>query len=61
MLEDIGSTGELITEEGRDLKSATVESLGRAGKVVVTKENTTVVEGVGSTEQIEARIGQIRA
>ncbi|MGQ7167693.1 phosphoethanolamine transferase CptA, partial [Escherichia sp. R-CC3] len=45
----------------KDLKSATVESLGRAGKVVVTKENTTVVEGVGSTEQIEARIGQIRA
>ena len=64
MLEDIAilTGGEVITEElGRDLKSATVESLGRAGKVVVTKENTTVVEGVGSTEQIEARIGQIRA
>ena len=64
MLEDIAilTGGEVITEElGSDLKSATVESLGRAGKVVVTKENTTVVEGVGSTEQIEARIGQIRA
>lgn len=64
MLEDIAilTGGEVITEElGRDLKSATVASLGRAGKVVVTKENTTVVEGVGSTEQIEARIGQIRA
>lgn len=64
MLEDIAilTGGEVITEElGRDLKSATIESLGRAGKVVVTKENTTVVEGVGSTEQIEARIGQIRA
>ena len=64
MLEDIAilTGGEVITEElGRDLKSATVESLGRAGKIVVTKENTTVVEGVGSTEQIEARIGQIRA
>lgn len=64
MLEDIAilTGGEVITEElGRDLKSATVESLGRAGKVVVTKENTTVVEGIGSTEQIEARIGQIRA
>ena len=63
MLEDIAilTGGEVITEElGRDLKSATVESLGRAGKVVVTKD-TTVVEGVGSTEQIEARIGQIRA
>jgi len=64
MLEDIAilTGGEVITEElGRDLKSATVASLGRAGKVVVTKENTTVVEGVGNTEQIEARIGQIRA
>ncbi|WP_242145836.1 MULTISPECIES: chaperonin GroEL [unclassified Bacillus cereus group] len=64
MLEDIAilTAGEVITEElGRDLKSATIESLGRAGKVVVTKENTTIVEGVGSTEQIEARIGQIRA
>ncbi|CAM4393454.1 chaperonin GroEL [Bacillus manliponensis] len=64
MLEDIAilTGGEVITEElGRDLKSATVTSLGRAGKVVVTKENTTVVEGVGSTEQIGARIGQIRA
>ncbi|MGM2821234.1 chaperonin GroEL [Bacillus cereus group sp. Bce001] len=64
MLEDIAilTGGEVITEElGRDLKSATIESLGRAGKVVVTKENTTVVEGVGNTEQIEARIGQIRA
>ncbi|PEY30473.1 chaperonin GroEL [Bacillus cereus] len=64
MLEDIAilTGGEVITEElGRDLKSATVASLGRAGKVVVTKENTTVVEGIGNTEQIEARIGQIRA
>ncbi|MFJ8531620.1 chaperonin GroEL [Bacillus sp. NPDC094106] len=64
MLEDIAilTGGEVITEElGRDLKSATVASLGRAGKVVVTKENTTVVEGVGNTEQIGARIGQIRA
>ncbi|HEQ3529024.1 TPA: chaperonin GroEL [Bacillus cereus] len=64
MLEDIAilTGGEVITEElGRDLKSATVESLGRAGKVVVTKENTTVVEGIGNTEQIAARIGQIRA
>ena len=64
MLEDIAilTGGEVITEElGRDLKSATVESLGRAGKIVVTKENTTVVEGIGNTQQIEARIGQIRA
>ncbi|MGH0432589.1 chaperonin GroEL [Bacillus mycoides] len=64
MLEDIAilTGGEVITEElGRDLKSATIESLGRAGKIVVTKENTTVVEGIGNSQQIEARIGQIRA
>ncbi|MDP7981330.1 chaperonin GroEL [Bacillus sp. WLY-B-L8] len=64
MLEDIAilTGGEVITEElGRDLKSATIASLGRAGKIVVTKENTTIVEGVGNTEQIGARIGQIRA
>jgi len=64
MLEDIAilTGGEVITEElGRDLKSATIASLGRASKIVVTKENTTIVEGIGNTEQIEARIGQIRA
>ncbi|MEI4832575.1 chaperonin GroEL [Bacillus sp. FJAT-53711] len=64
MLEDIAilTGGEVITEElGRDLKSATIASLGRASKVVVTKENTTIVEGIGNTAQIEARIGQIRA
>ncbi|WP_379971490.1 chaperonin GroEL [Ectobacillus sp. sgz5001026] len=64
MLEDIAilTGGEVITEElGRDLKSATVESLGKAVKIVVTKENTTIVEGSGSTDQINARIGQIRA
>ena len=52
MLEDIAilTGGEVITEElGLDLKSATVESLGRAGKIVVTKENTTVVEGIGNS------------
>jgi chaperonin GroEL len=64
MLEDIAvlSGGEVITEElGRDLKSATVASLGRAAKIVVTKENTTIVEGAGNTEQIQGRINQIRA
>ncbi|WP_028401936.1 chaperonin GroEL [Ectobacillus panaciterrae] len=64
MLEDIAALtgGEVITEElGRELKSATITSLGRAAKVVVTKENTTIVEGAGSSEQIEARINQIRA
>lgn len=64
MLEDIAilTGGEVITEDlGLDLKSASIEQLGRAGKVVVTKENTTIVEGSGDTAQIEARVGQIRA
>ena len=63
MLEDIAALtgGEVITEEvGLDLKSATIESLGRASKVVVTKENTTIVEGAGETSQIQARVNQIR-
>jgi chaperonin GroEL len=63
MLEDIAALtgGEVITEElGRELKSATIESLGRAVKVVVTKENTTIVEGGGDSAQIGARVNQIR-
>ena len=63
MLEDIAALtgGEVITEElGRDLKSAGIESLGRAVKVVVTKENTTIVEGSGDKASIDARINQIR-
>ncbi len=64
MLEDIAilTGGEVITEElGRDLKSATIQSLGRASKVVVTKENTTIVEGAGDSAQIAGRVNQIRA
>lgn len=64
MLEDIAilTGGEVITEDlGLDLKSATIESLGRAGKVVVTKENTTIVEGAGNADNIAARVAQIRA
>lgn len=63
MLEDIAilTGGEVITEElGRDLKSATIDSLGRASKVVVTKENTTIVEGAGDSAQIGGRVNQIR-
>lgn len=63
MLEDIAALtgGQVITEElGRDLKSTTIDALGRASKVVVTKENTTIVEGAGSTEDIQARVNQIR-
>ncbi|NAO99418.1 chaperonin GroEL [Halomonas sp. MG34] len=64
MLEDIATlTGaEVITEDlGLDIKSATIEQLGRASKVVVTKENTTVVEGSGNPEAISSRVAQIRA
>ncbi|XRD24783.1 chaperonin GroEL [Lysinibacillus fusiformis] len=64
MLEDIAilTGGQVITEElGLDLKSADISSLGRAAKVVVTKDNTTIVEGVGGADAIEARIGKIRA
>ncbi|MFC5734741.1 chaperonin GroEL [Cytobacillus gottheilii] len=63
MLEDIAilTGGEVITEElGRDLKSAGIEALGRASKVVVTKENTTIVEGAGDSAQILGRVNQIR-
>ncbi|CQR47434.1 60 kDa chaperonin [Paraliobacillus sp. PM-2] len=64
MLEDIATlTGaEVITEDlGLELKNTTIEQLGRASKVVVTKENTTVVEGSGDPEQISSRVAQIRA
>ncbi|WP_067841750.1 chaperonin GroEL [Amphibacillus sediminis] len=64
MLEDIATlTGaEVITEDlGLDLKSTTIEQLGRASKVVVTKENTTIVEGAGSPDAISGRVQQIRA
>ena len=64
MLEDIAilTGGQVITEElGLDLKSASIEQLGRAVKVVVSKENTTIVEGAGDSAQIAARVNQIRA
>ncbi|WP_078543028.1 chaperonin GroEL [Litchfieldia alkalitelluris] len=64
MLEDIATLtgGEVITEDlGLDLKSANITQLGRAAKIVVTKENTTIVEGAGDTAAIAARVNQIRA
>lgn len=63
MLEDIAilTGGEVITEDlGLDLKSADISQLGRAAKVVVTKENTTIVEGSGESDKIAARVNQIR-
>ncbi|MGG3890675.1 chaperonin GroEL [Metabacillus fastidiosus] len=64
MLEDIAilTGGEVITEDlGLDLKSASIEQLGRASKIVVSKENTTIVEGAGEADKIAGRVNQIRA
>jgi chaperonin GroEL len=64
MLEDIATLtgGEVITEDlGLDLKGTQLEQLGRASKVVVTKEHTTIVEGSGNPETISSRVAQIRA
>ncbi|KAB7665561.1 chaperonin GroEL [Bacillus sp. B1-b2] len=63
MLEDIAvlTGGQVITEDlGLELKTTTIDSLGRAAKVVITKETTTIVEGAGATEDIQARVNQIR-
>ncbi|SIT92575.1 chaperonin GroEL [Edaphobacillus lindanitolerans] len=64
MLEDIAilTGGQVITEDlGLELKSADVTQLGRAAKVVVSKDNTTIVEGSGDQDNIAARVNQIRA
>lgn len=64
MLEDISilTDAQLITEElGLDLKNTTLDQCGRAGRVIVTKNHTTIVEGTGSQIDIQARIAQIRA
>ncbi|HFQ95032.1 MAG TPA: chaperonin GroEL [Anaerolineae bacterium] len=64
MLQDIAilTGGTVITEElGRKLDSVTIEDLGRADRVISTKEETTIVGGKGSEEAIQARINQIRA
>src|SRR5690625_1146837 len=64
MLEDIAilTGGEVITEDlGLDLKSTQLTQLGRASKVVVTKDDTTIVEGAGERDAIASRVSQIRA
>lgn len=64
MLEDIAvvTGAQVISEElGLKLDNITVEQLGSARRVVATKENTTIVEGKGEKEKIDARIAQIRA
>ena len=64
MLEDIAilTGGQVISEElGLDLRDATLDQLGRAKSVKVQKENTVIVDGMGTKENIEARVGQIKA
>ncbi|ARQ97184.1 60 kD chaperonin (cpn60) [Campylobacter lanienae NCTC 13004] len=64
MLEDIAilTGGEVISEElGRTLESASLNDLGQADRVVIDKDNTTIVNGAGSKEAIDARISQIKA
>ena len=64
MLEDMAvlTGGTVISEEvGLQLEKATIQDLGRAKKVQVTKENTTIIDGAGDTPGIEARIKQIKA
>jgi chaperonin GroEL len=64
MLEDIAvlTGGTVISEEvGLSLEKATLEELGNAKRVSITKENTTVIDGAGQGSDIEARVNQIRA
>ncbi len=63
MMQDIATLvgGQVITEElGLDLESVTLADLGRAKKVVVDGDNTTIIQGAGATEDIQGRINQIR-
>jgi chaperonin GroEL len=63
MLEDIAilTGGRVLSEElGFKLENATLKDLGRAKKIVVDKDNTTIIDGAGKKEDIEARVKQIR-
>src|SRR6186713_1673188 len=64
MLEDVAilTGGKAITEDlGIKLENLRIEDLGRAKKIVIDKENTTIIEGAGKHKDIEARVKQIRA
>ncbi|MGI5895921.1 MAG: chaperonin GroEL [Oscillospiraceae bacterium] len=64
MLRDIAilTGGEVISEElGLELKDTTIDQLGRARQIKVQKENTIIVDGAGNSDEIKARVGQIRA
>ncbi|UCF62010.1 MAG: chaperonin GroEL [Anaerolineaceae bacterium] len=63
MLQDMAilTGGTVITEElGRKLESVTINDLGKAGKVVVTKDDTTLIEGAGEADRIKGRIEEIK-
>lgn len=63
MLEDLSilTGAQVITEDlGLELKDTTIDQLGGANRVVVTKDDTTIVEGAGNKEQLEQRVAQIR-
>jgi len=63
MLQDIAilTGGQVISEEvGLKLENTTVDLLGRANKVIITKDETTIVEGAGSDDEIKGRIAQIK-
>jgi chaperonin GroEL len=64
MLEDIAvlTGGNLISEEvGQKLEQATIKDLGTAKRIVIDKDNTTVIDGAGEKKAIQARVGQIKA
>jgi chaperonin GroEL len=64
MLEDIAilTGGEVVTDElGLKLENTTLESLGRASKVIVTKEGTTILDGAGDPESIKGRVKQLKS
>jgi len=64
MLEDIAilTAGQVISEDlGIKLENVSLAMLGRAKKVTISKENTTIVDGAGKKKEIEARVGQIKA
>ena len=64
ILEDIAvlTNGQVVSEEvGLSLEKTTIGDLGRAKRVVITKENTTIIDGAGEAEKIQSRIKQIKA
>ena len=63
MLQDIAilTAGTVISEEiGMELEKATLEDLGQAKRVVINKDNTTIIDGIGDEAQIQGRVAQIR-